>query len=181
MHSLNFSVTSDEFKNLKTSTMLWTALLIHEEEGDEGAECYERIHVCRMMQKLLPGGNIKLFAAVEQVGECQEQTNLIGEGTRMMSRGNAIWNHILFHTQGNPAHGETHGQDGEEPGSEGSAAQEGELTAVDFLHASVAFDNEVVTGIADFPFHIFQRDDVGVIIYQGSSARQGNRGGVDAF
>lgn len=36
-----------------------------EEEGDEGAECYERIHVCRMMQELLPGGNIKLFAAVE--------------------------------------------------------------------------------------------------------------------
>ena len=28
-------------------------------------ECYERIHVCRMMQELLPGGNIKLFAAVE--------------------------------------------------------------------------------------------------------------------
>ena len=82
---------------------------------------------------------------------------------------------------GNPAHGETHGQDGEEPGSQGSAAQEGELTSVDFLHASVAFDNEVVAGIADFPFHIFQRDDVGVIIYQGSSARQGNRGGVDAI
>jgi len=61
-----------------------------EEEGDEGAERHERIHVCRMMQELLPGGNIKLFAAVEQVGECQEQTNLIGEGTRMMSRGNAI-------------------------------------------------------------------------------------------
>ena len=34
---------------------------------------------------------------------------------------------------------------------------------------------------ADFPFHIFQRNNVGVIIYQGSSARQGNRGGVDAF
>ena len=61
-----------------------------EEEGDKGAECYERIHVCRMMQELLPGGNIKLFAAVEQVGECQEQTNLVGEGTRVMSRGNAI-------------------------------------------------------------------------------------------
>ena len=61
-----------------------------EEEGDEGAECYERIHVCRMMQKLFPSGNIKLFAAVEQVGECQEQTDLVGEGTRVMSRGNAI-------------------------------------------------------------------------------------------
>jgi hypothetical protein len=43
-----------------------------------------------MMQELLPGGNIKLFAAVEQVGECQEQTNLVGEGTGMMSRGYAI-------------------------------------------------------------------------------------------
>src|SRR5574344_786973 len=118
-----------------------------------------------MMQELLPGGNIKLFAAVEQVGECQEQTDLVGEGTAI----------------GNPSHGETHGQDGEEPGSEGSAAQEGELTAVDFLHASVAFDDEVVAGVADFPFHIFHRDNVGVIIYQGSSARQGNRGGVDAF
>ena len=134
-----------------------------------------------MMQELLPGGNIKLFAAVEQVGECQEQTDLVSEGTGMMSRGNAIRNHILFHAQGNPAHGETHRQDGEEPGGEGSAAQEGELTSVDFLHASVAFDNEVVAGVADFPFHIFQRDNVGVIIYQGSSARQGNRGGVDAF
>ena len=61
-----------------------------EEEGDEGAECYERIHICRMMQKLLPGGNVKLFAAVEQVGECQEQTDLVGEGTRVMSRSNAI-------------------------------------------------------------------------------------------
>ena len=54
-------------------------------------------------------------------------------------------------------------------------------TAVDFLHASVAFDDEVVAGVADFPFHIFQRDNVGVIVYQDSSARQGNRGGVDAF
>ena len=45
---------------------------------------------------------------------------------------------------GNPAHGETHGQDGEEPGSEGSAAQEGELTAVDFLYASVVFDTRAV-------------------------------------
>ena len=68
-----------------------------------------------MMQELFPGGNIKLLAAVEQVGECQEQTDLVGEGTGM----------------GNPAHGETHGQDGEEPGNEGSAAQEGELTAID--------------------------------------------------
>ena len=118
-----------------------------------------------MMQELLPGGNIKLFATIEQVGECQEQTNLVGEGTGM----------------GNPSHGETHRQDGEEPGGEGSAAQEGELTAVDFPHASVVFDDEVVAGVADFPFHIFQGDDVGVIIYQGSSARQGNRGGVDAF
>ena len=134
-----------------------------------------------MLKELLPGGNIKLFAAVEQVGECQEQTNLIGEGTRMMSRGNAIRNHILFHAQRNPAHGETHRQDGEEPGNEGSAVQKSELTAVDFLHASVVFDNEVVAGVADFPFHIFQRDNVGVIIYQSSSARQGNRGGVDAF
>ena len=98
-----------------------------------------------------------------------------------MSRSNAIWNHILFHTQGNPSHGETHGQDGEEPGSEGSAAQEGELSAVEFLQASVAFDNEVVAGVADLPYHNFQRDNDGVIIYQGSSACQGNRGGVDAF
>ena len=32
-----------------------------------------------MLKELLPGGNIKLFATVEQVGECQEQTDLVGE------------------------------------------------------------------------------------------------------
>ena len=52
---------------------------------------------------------------------------------------------------------------------------------IELLEIDFNSEEAIVAGVADFPFHIFQRNNVGVIIYQGSSARQGNRGGVDAF
>ncbi len=85
-----------------------------EEEGDEGAECHERIHVGGMMLELLPRRNIKLATAIQHIRQSQEQTNLVGERTVHAVR---------LHANGDPSHGESHGEDGEEPRQEGLALQ----------------------------------------------------------
>ena len=130
-----------------------------EEEGDEGAQCHERIHVGSGVLQLLPCRYVKHSAAVPHVEEGEEETDLVVT----------------------PPHGKRHDEDGEEPGEEGLALEQGIFTAGDFLRTTVFLDDEVVAGIAHLTLHVFERNLVGIVIHEGSATCQGDGGRVDAF
>ena len=147
-----------------------------EEEGDEGTQSHERIHVGGTMQELLPCRHIEHAAAIYHVQECENQGKLVVE-----SRGVAIpRNAVVLHAGRYPAHGERHHENGEEPGQDGPALQESKFTSIDFLSTTVCLDDEVIACIGNLALHIFECNLLRVIIDKGGASCQGNRGGIYA-
>ena len=153
-----------------------------EEKGDESAQSHERIHVGGSMPELLPCRDIEHPTAIQHVQEGENQGNLVVE-----SRGVAIPHHAIAHRGGvlhtgrNPAHGERHHENGEEPGQKGLALQESKFTAIDFLSTTVCLDDEVIACIGNLTLHIFEGNLLRVIIDKGGASCQGNGGGIYAL
>ena len=134
------------------------------------------------MPELLPCRDIEHPTAIQHVQEGENQGNLVVE-----SRGVAIPHHAIAHRGGvlhtgrNPAHGERHHENGEEPGQKGLALQESKFAAINFLSTTVCLDDEVVASIGNLTLHIFEGNLLRVIIDKGGASCQGNGGGIYAL
>ena len=138
-----------------------------EEDGNGGGEGHEGVHVGGLVEKLAPGGDVEAASAEDEVGQGKQQGGLVGEG------GGAA--------QTDPAHGDSHREEGEEPGQEGAAAEPDVGAALDGLHAAVGFDDKVEANAVDGRLHLFERDGRRVVVDKGSAACERHGGRLDAM
>ena len=133
-----------------------------EQEGDTCREGYKGIHVGTAMNQLLPGCHVELPAAVDQVQQRDDEHRLVGRIAR---------------TYPEPAHRDSHHQQGEQPRDGYLVPQRGIGSALDSLHIAVFLDHHVVAYLAQFVLHLLQSDPLRVIFHQRRTGRQidGNR------
>ena len=75
-----------------------------EQEGDARGECHERVHVGAAVDELLPGCDVELPSAVDDVQQREDEHRLVGE--------------VVSLSQHYPMHRDSHHQQGEEPGDD---------------------------------------------------------------
>ena len=136
-----------------------------EEEGNGGGEGYEGVHVGGLVEQLAPGGDVEAASAEDEVGQGKQQGGLVGEGGA---------------AQTDPAHGDSHREEGEEPGQERAAAESDVGAALDGLHAAVGFDDKVETNAVDGCLHLFERDGRRVVVDESGAACERHGGRLDA-